>query len=468
MTTQEIEVDVAVLGAGTAGLAAQEAAEKAGAHAVVIDPGPLGTTCARVGCMPSKLLIAAAEAAHAVREASGFGVEVGALRVDGPAVLGRVRSERDRFVGSVLEGTDALERRGLLLRGAARFVGEDVLSIDGATRVRARRGIVVATGSAPMIPPPYRGLQGPRISTSDSVFELRDIPESVLVVGAGPLGLELGQALRRLGAQVTIVGVDGSIGGLTDPEVQTAATAALREELELHLEFKLQHVHEEERAVVARFVGDDGVVRERRYARLLLAAGREPVLAGLDLEAAGVTLADGKPEGLDTETLQVGGTRVFLAGDVAGIRPLLHEAADEGEIAGANAARWPKSRPGERRTPLALVFTDPQLAVVGRSFASLDPGTCAIGQVSFADQARARMMRKDRGALRVYAARRGGALLGAEIAGPDAEHLGHLLAWSIQQGLTVEAALRMPFYHPVLEEGLRTALRDLARALRGG
>jgi dihydrolipoamide dehydrogenase len=146
--------------------------------------------------------------------------------------------------------------------------------------------------------------------------------------------------------------------------------------------------------------------------------------------------------------------------------PLLHEAADEGRIAGENAARFPDVRPAARRTPLAVVFSDPQLAVAGARHEDLEPATFVTGAVCFEDQGRSRVMLRNVGLLHVYADVASGRLLGAEMIGPDAEHIGHLLAWSIQAGLAVESALAMPFYHPVVEEGLRTALRDASAQLR--
>ena len=158
--------------------------------------------------------------------------------------------------------------------------------------------------------------------------------------------------------------------------------------------------------------------------------------------------------------MQCGTSPIFIAGDANHDLPLLHEAADEGRIAGENAALWPNVKPGLRRTPLAAVFSDPQLAVVGNRLIDLAPGTFVTGEVSFENQGRSRVMLRNRGLLHVYADVATGLLLGAELIGPDAEHLAHLLAWAIQSGMTVERSLEMPFYHPVVEEGLRTALRD--------
>jgi len=160
-----------------------------------------------------------------------------------------------------------------------------------------------------------------------------------------------------------------------------------------------------------------------------------------------------------------------MAGDASNDVPLLHEAADQGRIAGENAGRYPDIRSGLRRTPLAVVFTDPQVASVGLNLEQLNQhfkGRFAVGLVSFEDQGRSRVMLRNKGILKVYAEHGSGLFLGAEMFGPAAEHIGHLLAWAAQQRMTVSAMLDMPFYHPVIEEGLRTALRDLNHKLHIG
>jgi dihydrolipoamide dehydrogenase len=198
--------------------------------------------------------------------------------------------------------------------------------------------------------------------------------------------------------------------------------------------------------------------------KVIAAVGRRPNVDGLGLETLGVPLdEEGMPE-VEPMTMRIGTTPVLLAGDANGDKPLLHEAADEGHIAGLNAtSKGPIHLP--RRTPLSLVFCDPEVASVGQSAKDLDPETTLIGEVSFARQGRARILQANRGLLRIYAARRDGRLLGAEMAIPAAEHMVHLLALAIGQELTVHDLLRMPFYHPTLEEGLRTALRTIAREL---
>lgn len=459
-----IPTDVAIIGAGTAGLAAFRAARDEGARPLLIEAGPGGTTCAREGCMPSKLLLAAAHAAHHVEGAPRFGVHAGPISVDGPAVLARVRAERDRFVGFVTAGHEALpaDQR---LQGRARFVGPTTLRVDESLTVEAR-SVVVATGSRPVILPHLRAL-GDRLITNAEVFEWEDLPDSVVVIGPGAIGLELAQALHRLGVRVRLLGLGGLLGPLTDPVVRRVATAALAAELPLDTDARVEQVWREgDRVFVARRV--DGRREVEDFAYALCAVGRSPNLEGLDLSAAGLDLLpNGRPE-IDPATTQVGAHPIFIAGDANPDRPLLHEAADEGRIAGRNAARFPQVTPQARRSPLGIVFSDPQLAVVGESWAQVQSRDVVVGAVDLSDQGRSRVQGENRGWLHVYADRATGHLLGAELAHPRAEHLAHLLAWSHQLGLTVAQMLDLPFYHPVVEEGLRTALRDADAQLRAG
>ncbi|HSS28512.1 MAG TPA: dihydrolipoyl dehydrogenase [Usitatibacter sp.] len=456
------KVDVAVIGAGTAGLAAYRAAKAAGASALLIEGGTHGTTCARVGCMPSKLLIAAAEAAHAVERAGHFGVHAGSPHIDGREVMSRVRRERDRFVGFVLESVEAIPASDQL-RGHAKFIDRNTLDVDGV-RVTAR-AVVIATGSRPAIPPILKDL-GDRLIVNDDVFSWETLPRSVAVFGPGVIGLELGQALARLGVRVVVLGRGGRLGPITDPAVRDAALKAFSSEFYLDPNAHVSRVEVVDGLVEVDYVGVDGDKRTDRFDYALAATGRLPNVDGMDLETLDLALAKNGVPAFDPRTGQVGTTPLFIAGDASNFAPLLHEAADEGRIAGNNAARFPAVAPAVRRAPLGVVFTDPQIAIVGGGFASLHAHAIAAGEVSFEDQGRSRVMLRNKGHLRVYGDPETGRFLGAEMAGPDAEHIGHLLAWALQSGLTVERMLEMPFYHPVIEEGLRTALRDLAGRIR--
>lgn len=456
-------VDVAVIGAGSAGLVAFREAKQWTNNVVLIEGGPYGTTCARVGCMPSKLLIAAAEAAHAAHEAPAFGVNVSGVEIDGVAVMDRVRRERDRFVGFVIEGVDAIpeEQR---IRGFARFVDDHHVQVDDHTIVYAKR-FVIATGSSPSYPKAWDELAD-RLIVNDDVFDWTDLPKSVAVFGPGVIGLELGQALSRLGVEVSMFGLGGQVGPLTDPEVMASARDAFASEFYLNADVDVKVMRRVENGVFIKFVDHDGTVRDKVVDYVIAATGRTPNVAGLALENTTLPLdAKGVPL-FDDKTMQIGRSHVFIAGDVNNDRPLLHEASDEGRIAGRNAGRYPDVQPGRRSSPLAVVFSDPQIAMVGSSYRELANQEIVTGEVSFEDQGRSRVMLKNKGLLRIYADADTGCFLGAEMFGPRAEHLGHLLAWAHQTGTSVAQMLEMPFYHPVVEEGLRTALRDADAALR--
>lgn len=455
---KQLTVDVAVIGAGTAGLAAYRAAAAAGKRTAIIEGGPNGTTCARVGCMPSKLLIAAAEAAHAPVRWPEFGIRLGSpVTIDGKAVMARVKRERDRFVGFVLKGIEAIPEHDKI-RGHARFSDDHTLMVDDHTRIAFAQA-VIATGSSPSIPGMLRFL-GDRVIVNDDIFEWDDLPVAVAVFGPGVIGLELGQALHRLGVKVLLFGKDHLVGPFSDPEVRAYATRVFQDEFYLDANADARIIERTDSGVAIGYVDHVGNEQSKTVEYVIAATGRTPNVRNLGLRNTSLVLeAHGVPV-YDRRTLQCGDSHIFIAGDANNNLPLLHEAADEGRIAGDNAARYPDVRPSRRRIPLAIVFSDPQLAVVGARHTDLAPGTFVTGEVSFEDQGRSRVMLRHQGLLHVYADITTGILRGAEMIGPEAEHLGHLLAWAIQAGLTVAQTLEMPFYHPVVEEGLRTALRD--------
>lgn len=460
-----MQTDVAIIGAGTAGLAAYRAAKAAGATALLIESGEQGTTCARVGCMPSKLLIAAADAAHHARNAGGFGIRVSDVQVDGAQVMARVRSERDRFVDFVLRDIEQMPSADRIA-GQASFTGDHSLQIGDHTRIEAK-SIIIATGSQPVISAACRAL-GDRVIVNDDVFNWRELPKSVAVIGPGIVGLELGQALHRLGVRVAVFGRGGRVGPLGDPKVLACAVSTFRSEFSLEPDARILSMQQDDSGVLITRAGSDGQEKMEHFEFVLAATGREPRVATLGLRHTSLKLdAKGVPE-FDAHTAQARGqsapSSIFIAGDVSNFIPLLHEAADEGKIAGDNAARIALGKSvekGLRRARLAVVFSDPQIAIVGGGFKTLAPRTFATGVASFENQGRSRILMQNKGLIHVYACMATGRLLGAEMLAPAAEHLAHLLAWALQSQLTVAQMLDMPFFHPVIEEGLRTALRDV-------
>lgn len=462
------EVDVAIIGAGTAGMVAYQQVRKVTDKVVLIEGDQYGTTCARVGCMPSKLLIAAADNAYQMAQGELFGVSAGNITVDGKRVMERVRSERDRFVGSVIRSIERFPEQHRI-KGHARFAGPNRLIIGNETEIHAQR-IIIATGSRPNIPGFLKEAKD-RLVVNDDIFEWRDLPESVVVFGPGVIGLELGQALSRLGVRVRMFGVGGAVGPIRDDSIRDYALRRFNEEFPLDPDGDVKRVERVDGGVAITFVDGDSGEKTETFEYLLAATGRRPNVDGLDVQNADIELDDKGMPVFDPFTLRCGQSHIFIAGDANNALPLLHEAADEGRISGRNAAAYPDVRIGLRRAPLAVVFTDPQIATVGLTIDEVDKrcaGCFAVGEVSFEDQGRSRVIGKNSGLLRVYGEHGSGLFMGAEMFGPAAEHIAHLLAWSVQLRLTVSEMLEMPFYHPVIEEGLRTALKDLNRNLNIG
>jgi len=271
-TQSSIETDVAVIGAGTAGLAAYRAAKGAGKRVLLIEGGEHGTTCARVGCMPSKLLIAPAEAAHAVARFAAFGMQPVAVKVDRRAVMERVRLERDRFVAFVTDDVDSLPDADKL-GGCALFVDDGTLRVDDRLRVKAA-GIVIATGSSPVFPLAWRAL-GDRLATNEDVFEWAELPESVAVFGPGVIGLELGQALHRLGVRVKVFGRGGGVGPLSHPALIDCARKVFTQEFYLDTNAHAE-VARDGNEVVVTYQALDGSTQTERFAYLVAATGRAP------------------------------------------------------------------------------------------------------------------------------------------------------------------------------------------------
>ncbi len=449
-----LRCDVVVIGAGTAGLAAERAARSNGASTLLIDPHFNGTTCANVGCMPSKLLIAASHAARDARSADMFGVRVRDIEIDGKAVMQRVCDERDRFARLTRESIAEIPAR-IRLRGRAKFIAANSLELDDGRQIEARR-IIIATGSAPMVPDEFSGL-GKHLLTNENIFDLEDLPSRLAVVGAGPIGLELAQAMARLGVDVTLFDRGDRLGGIRCDKVHSALREIIEDDLSVQLGVELD-VSATEKAVNMAWSGSSSGQADFDY--ILVATGRPPNLQSLNLSAAGIELdEDGVPVH-DRNSMQCGDSPIFMAGDVANDLPLLHEASQDGAIAGRNAVAYPASMHADRFPEFSITFTSPPVARIGQS----EEDGVITGRADFSDQGRARVEGDNQGVLTLYAAAPDGRLIGADLCTPASEHLAHMLTWAIQQGQTASQLLEMPFYHPTVEEGLKQALRTICAA----
>lgn len=448
-------VKVIIIGAGSAGISALRAVQKHTDDYLIADQGPLGTKCARTGCMPSKALIEAANVFHRAHKFKDLaGAHADKFLPDIPAVLKYVRAMRDHFSKGMVETTKKLAGHRLITAKARIEAPDAVLLGDKLVKTG---GIVIATGSSPAVPSQWQ-VPAEKLLNPESLFEQQDLPGKIAVIGLGPVGLELGLALSRLGIEVAGFEAGDWLAGLSDEKVNAAALEALGREFSIYLSQKPDITY-----------ADGSIVAQTsqttfRADAVVSAVGFISNLQGLGLENVGIDPKD-MPEH-NPGVMQIADLPIYIAGDAAQCRPILHEALDEGFVAGSNAVSEQRQCFG-RRTSLKIVFSDPEIAVVGKTCQQLqqDGVEYVVGQADFARQSRSVLARAGGGMLRLYAQARSGKLLGAQLATAGGEHLGHLLATAIGQEMSVFDMLETPYYHPTVEEGLRSALKDAASEL---
>jgi dihydrolipoamide dehydrogenase len=355
------------------------------------------------------------------------------------------------FVDRVTSNSTDKMSEQVLIHGYARFVGQNTLEVNGET-IKAGK-IVIATGSRPIMPDAWKDF-GEKVITTDELFELENLPECAAVIGLGVIGLEIGQSLRRMGINVTGIELSNTISGIHDPALQQVAIDVMVKEFPIWFGKPAELSAEGDQLRVT--AGGNSMLVDKVIATM----GRTPNIADLNLAGIGIDCDEQGIPWFNPNTMQVGDSNIFIAGDVTNHHPILHEAGDDGKIAGYNAARDTVTA-FRRKTPLAITFCDPGIASIGANWNELDPEKTAIGEMNMAPSGRALIMAKNKGAIRVYADKATGRILGAAMMAPRAENLAHLICWAIENKQTAFDLLRMPFYHPVIEEAFQAALYDL-------
>lgn len=460
------KVSVAIIGAGTAGQNAFRQASKIKDDVVIINEGFWTTTCIAVGCMPSKLLIAAADRAHDANHSAEFGIHATA-QIDGKRVMERVRDERSHFASYIKKQVDSWPDHKKI-DGRARINQQGLIEVND--ELIAAEQIIVATGSLPFIPDGWADKLGDTMLTSDSVFELEDLPKTMAVVGAGAIGLELAQAFTRLGVEVTLLNHAKQVAGLKDDDINNKAMDCLSHELTMHLGSEITDVgtktDDGNKSAFIKYEDSAGESQQWQGEYVLVATGRRNNIKQLGVENLGVELDDkNRPKDLSKKTGQIGNLNVYIVGDANANIPLLHVASDEGYSAGSMVCENTEAayiRPPA--TPFSIVFCSPQIVNVGMSLPEIQKDSeleFVIGSVSFDNQGRSRVMGVNCGLLHIYGCKKTDRILGASMVGPDAEYIGHILATAITNDLSIKDMLDTPFYHPTILEGLRTALRDV-------
>ncbi len=452
------EVEVAIIGAGSAGLYCMSQIKRFTDDFLLIDGGELGTTCARVGCMPSKVLIQVAEDFHRRTIFDREGIEGEEhLSINEADVMEHVQDLRDTFVDQTLSGSIDLLPEEKLLESNVRFINANTLETEDGEQIKAGR-IVIATGSRPIIPSSWHKFSE-YILTTEEVFELESLPKSIAVIGLGVIGLEIGQALNRLGVKVTGIDQQNIICGIDDSAVNTVAIETISREFPLWLG-KPANITQLDNGNLQVIAGDKSVEVEK----IFISMGRQPNIDKLNLQSTGLELNDTGIPVYNPNTMQLGDQPIYMAGDCNGEKPILHEAGFEGRVAGYNIMQ-DKPTAFKTKTPLAITFCEPNIVTVGAKLSALNAEEIAIGEIRMAPVGRALILGKNRGLIRIYANKKTGKILGATMACTKGENLGHLLCWCIEMQMTVHQVLQMPFYHPTIEEALQAALYNLKSKL---
>lgn len=454
-------LDLIIIGAGTAGIAAYKEAVKYTQNLLIINDGPWDTTCARVGCMPSKVLISSANRLYDIQHANEVGLTI-KTEIDTTQIMTHVRQLRDRFTKATLKDVESWDNSHKI-SGKSKFINHNTIEVN--QQQFQAKNFIIAVGSTPNFDSEWKKELQERLITSDQIFELEKLPKSLAVIGSGVIAIELAQAMQRLGVETTVFARSQKVGALSSPQLQELAQLTISQELNILFKTLPQKVEKTTQGVKIHY-SQNNENKKLEVDYLLVATGRQSLLNTLSLENIHPEYQDLKKLPINTQTKQLANLPIFIVGDAFTNTPIQHEAAHEGRMAAHNCLNTPIKNI-KTLTPLAIMFSSPEMATVGQSYQTLKEQNIDFitGFASYQKQGRALVLGKNKGAIEVYIDKKSKKLLGAELFVESAEHLAHLLSWMIAEEVTLDELLIKPFYHPTLEEGLRTALKHARRQL---
>ncbi len=448
------EYDIAVIGGGPGGYVAAIRAAQAGACVCLVERDKVGGTCLNRGCIPTKALYSTAHLLQSVRSAAAHGIELGAVRFD----FGQAAARKDEVVAKLVGGVEQL----LKGNGVEVFRGE--ASLEGPGRIRIRRPdltghirakkIILATGSLPTCPQTLP-VDGKNVLTSNEILAIKELPESLLVIGGGYIGCEFASIFAAFGCRVTLVEQLPTLLAHSDRQSVREVEKALKErDVVVHTETMVEALESGESGVIARLSGDRSV----QAAKVLVAVGRHPNSAGFGFEVNGVRLAKGAvvvDEGMRTSV-----EGVFAVGDVTGGIQLAHVASYQAQIAVANALGGDER--ADYRVVPSTIFTLPEIGEVGLTEEACKEKGLAVNVGRFAYQASSKALcdGEPRGLVKIVAAAGNGRILGASIVGAEASSLVAEVAVAMQQQMTAAQLGRLIHSHPTLPEMIREAAED--------
>ncbi len=451
-----MEFDVAILGGGSAGYAAASTAQSHGAKVAIVDPGPLGGLCILRGCMPTKTILRSSDIISLMRRAPEFGL----LPVEAGADLAAINDRKNKLIGEFTDyRVEQLKNpRFTLIQEKARFISPNEVQI-GSSTLKAK-SFIIATGSVIadyFIP----GLKETGFVTSDDVLTMRKAPESIIVLGAGAVAVELAQFFLRIGTKVTLIQRSNHILSSGDEDLARPVEDRFREEgMNLYTGTKIiKAAREKDRSTV--YFEHEGKEKHVQAETILQALGRRPNIDGLNLEAAGVATDKNRVK-VDSE-MRTSQKNIFAVGDVNGIHEVVHIAIQQGEIAGFNACSSDNSEEVDDRLKASVVFTDPAVASVGLSEKECreEKIDYLVASHPFNDHGKSMCLGETHGHVKILCDPITGEVLGGHIVGPEAGELIHEIITLMHFHGTVSDLMNIPHYHPTLAEILTYPAEEL-------
>ncbi len=457
------DYEIVWIGTGQATSTVIPELSRRGIRVAVVEEGRVGGTCDNYGCTPTKTLVSVARAAHVARTAGRFGIQTSGIRIDGPAIMRRVRAERDereRGYADWLAGLPNIT----LIRGHARFVDDHAVQVEG--RTISGKTIVIHTGTRPRVVP-VAGIEPDQVLTNGSALELPDVPRRLLMVGGSYVALEFAQIFRRLGAEVVVLEPGPHVLSREDGDIQELVEAQLRAE-GIEIRTGVEVLSASGRTGGLRItIRQGGGTTELQGTHLFQGVGRTPNADQLALERAGV-LCDGRGFIPVDDQLRTNKPHIHALGDVNGRGAFTHTSVHDGQVF-LDHFTGSGSRTATDRHPIYAMYVDPPLARVGLSEkeARLRGVPYRLAQFSMSRIARARERGETHGTCKILVDPASGTLLGAALLGIEADEVISTLAVLLHLGVPVADFQKVVLPHPTVGELMPWLLAELREAAAG-